>query len=325
VNNFDPNKLRQYSLGLREIESSAINSSRALRLNQQDAISLGDTLFRSAKKFAQWMVIGTAFMQTIRAIRFGIQTVSDLDKSLTELNKVANLTNLELKTITKESYRVGTSIGRTGKEVIDATASFKRAGFEISEAFELSKQALLLTNIGDGMEDVKESSSSLISILKGFKLEAKEAGKVVDSLNEVSNNFAVDTNNLTEIMKRVSGTIAQTGASYQELLGLATGGFETLRNAEMVASGINMISQRLRGMSQEGENVEDLIPKIQKAFDKYTQGAVSIIDKQNGGLHSTYEILQQLNKVYPSLTDEAKAYLNEAIAGNVALYVQKCA
>ena len=100
------------------------------------------------------------------------------------------------------------------------------------------------------------------------------------------------------------------------MLGLATGGFESLRNAEMVASGLNMITQRLKGMSESGESVEGLIPKIQKAFDKYTKGAVSIIDKQNGGLHSTFEILQQLSKVYPTLSDEARAYLNEAIAGN---------
>ena len=46
-----------------------------------------------------------------------------------------------------------------------------------------------------------------------------------------------------------------------------------------------MISQRLRGMSEDGESVAGLIPKIQEAFDKYTDGAVSIIDKQNGGLN----------------------------------------
>ncbi len=67
-------------------------------------------------------------------------------------------------------------------------------------------------------------------------------------------------------------------------------------------------------MNSEGEKIDDLIPKIQAVFDKYTPG-VSVIDKVNGGLHSTYEILEQLSKVYPTLTDEAKAYINEAVAG----------
>ena len=127
-------------------------------------------------------------------------------------------------------------------------------------------------------------------------MEASETAHVIDALNEVSNTYAVDTNNLTEIMKRVSGTIAQTGTSYEQLLGLATGGFESLRNAEMVASGINMISQRLRGMSEDGEAITGLMPKLQEAFDKYTNGTVSVIDKQNGGLNDTYTILQQLRR-----------------------------
>lgn len=325
---FSPESKARINATFKEIEVGAKTSSKAVKVATQDARSWGDELIRSAKKFGEWMLIGTAIMQSIRAIKEGIKTVVDLDKSLTELSKVSDLTANQLKSITSEAYRAGTSIGRTGKEVIDATSEFKRAGYEINDAFDLSQQALLLTNIGDGMDDVKESSSSLIAILKGFKMEAEDTAHIVDALNQVSNNFAVDTNNLTEILKRVSGTIGQTGTSYEELIGLATGGFESLRNAEMVASGINMISQRLRGMSEDGEEVTDLIPKIQEAFNKYTNNSVSVIDKQNGGLNSTYEILQQLSKVYPTLSDEAKAYLNEAIAGNRKQkgdYVQKCA
>lgn len=282
----------------------------------------------NAGKFLRFYLVGGVLVGFANSIKNGVKSVVELDTSLTELAKVSNLTGSQLKVFTDQAYDAGRTIARTGKEVIDATAEFKRAGYEINEAFELSKQALLLTNIGDGINDVTEASSSLIAILKGFKMEARETAHIVDSLNEVSNNYAVDTNNLTEILKRASGTIGQTGTSYEQLLGLATGGYESLRSAEMVASGINMISQRLRSMDEEGNKVEGLIPKIQEAFDKYTGGSVSVIDKQNGGLNSTYEILQQLSQVYPTLSDESKAYLNEAVAGNRKQnggFVQKCA
>ncbi len=286
---------------------------------KQQAAQSGNVMTRAlenAFKFLRFYLVGGLLVGFISNIRKGVAAVVDLDKALTELNKVADISSEQLKSITDRSFEAGTAIGRTGKEVINATAEWVRAGYQIEEAFKLSQQSLLLTNIGDGINDVKEASSSLIAILKGFKMEARETAHAVDALNEVSNNFAIDTNNLTEILKRTSGTIAQTGTSYEQLLGLATGGFESLRNAEMVASGLNMISQRLRGMAEDGSAIEGLIPKIQDAFDKYTDGAVSVIDKQNGGLHSTYEILEQLSKVYPTLRDEAKAYLNEAIAGN---------
>jgi TP901 family phage tail tape measure protein len=155
---------------------------------------------------------------------------------------------------------------------------------------------------------------------------AEESLHIVDALNEVSNNYAIDTDNLADILQRVSGTLGQTGTTMEEVFGLAVGGFTTLRNAEMVASGLNMISQRMRGMKEDGEAIEGLVPKIEAALQKYTNGAVSMWDKQTGELRSTYDVLNDLAKVYPSLTSAQKAYLNEVIAGdNITLYVQKCA
>lgn len=287
-----------------------------LKQEATQSASLVSRTFDNIFKFARFYLVGGSIVKLVNALKGSIETVRELDSSLVELNRVASLTASELENVSDKAFKMGRALGRTGKEVIDATAEWKRAGYDIAESMELAEQSLLLTNIGDGIDDVKEASSSLIAILKGFKKEAKDAGHIVDSLNEISNNFAVDTNNITEILKRTSGTIAQTGTSFEELISIATAGFESLRNAEVVASGINMISQRLRGMNEEGENVSDLIPKIQTAFDKYTRGAVSVIDKQNGGLHSTYEILEQLSRVYPTLTDEAKAFINESVAGN---------
>jgi TP901 family phage tail tape measure protein len=68
-------------------------------------------------------------------------------------------------------------------------------------------------------------------------MEASDSIHIVDALNAVSNNFALDTDNLAEILQRVSGSLEQTGTTMEEVIGLAVGGFTTLRNAEMVASG----------------------------------------------------------------------------------------
>lgn len=286
---------------------------------RQTAMQSGSVITRTIEnmgKFMRFYLAGGVLVGFVKEIRDGIQSVKDLDKSLIELNKISEMSSTQLKLFTDRAYEAGATLARTGKEVVDATVEFRRAGYEMEQAFLLGQKALLLTNVGSGIKDVTEASSSLIAILKGFKLEAQDTAHVIDALNEVSNNYALDTVNLTEIMKRTAGTLSQTGTSFEELLGLSVGGFESLRNAEQVASGINMISQRLRGMAEDGSRVEGLIPKIQEAFDKYTKGAVSVIDKQNGGLHSTYEILSQLQEIYPTLSDEARAYINEAVAGN---------
>lgn len=194
-------------------------------------------MFENMVKFLRFYLIGGFVVKIRDSFTEGIKVVKELDTALVELAKVADVPGREIEKFTDQAYEIGTRLGRTGKEVINATAEFVRAGYNLQEAATLGEQALLLTNIGDGIDNVRDASSSLIAILKGFKMEAEDTIHVVDALNEVSNKFAIDTDNLTEILTRVSGTIAQTGTSYEELIGLATAGYESLRNAEKVASG----------------------------------------------------------------------------------------
>lgn len=331
----EQNKLSNASKRYAEIDklTDPIEKGKAIRALTTDmnAASRGINTFAATlqymtERFIQIGMYVAIFRKLTSAISDMIETVSSLDKSLVELRKVTDMTDSQLESFTKAAFEVGEVVARTGKEVIDATATFSRAGYELQDALDLGKSALLLVNTADGINDVAEASGTLISALKAFNMEASQATHIVDALNEVSNNYAVDTDNLADILRRVSGTLSQTGTTMEEVFGLAVGGFTTLRDAEMVASGLNMISQRMRGMKEDGEAIEGLIPKIESALQKYTNGAVTMLDKQTGELRSTYDVLNDLAKIYPKLTSSQKAYLNEAIAGDdTTLYVQKCA
>lgn len=74
-----------------------------------------------------------------------------------------------------------------------------------------------------------------------------------------------------------------------------------------------MISQRLRGIGEDGEAIDGLAPKLQEAFQEYAN--ISIED-ENGELRSTYDILQDLAQVWPTLTSQQRQYLGELAAGN---------
>jgi TP901 family phage tail tape measure protein len=94
---------------------------------------------------------------------------------------------------------------------------------------------------------------------------------------------------------------------------LLTGGFASLRNIEQVSAGLVMISQRLRGIGEDGEAIEGLAPKIEKAFREIA--GIEIQDGQ-GGLRDTYSILEDMARVFPTLTDMQRQYLSELSAGN---------
>ena len=57
---------------------------------------------------------------------------------------------------------------------------FARSGYEIEDALDLSKVAMIMMNVGDGIDSTSEAATSLISVLKGYNLAANEAIKVTD-------------------------------------------------------------------------------------------------------------------------------------------------
>ena len=202
--------------------------------------------------------------------------------------------------------------------MIDAATEFKKSGYTDDQSLELGRIALMYSNIADEEINAGDAASFIIAQLKAFNLEAEDATKtlenaqhVIDSVNEVSNNFAVSSADIANNLGIASAVMANAGNSLEELIGLMAAGTEITRNASKVANGLKTITLRLQGMDNEGEKSLELQAQMEGLFNKL---GVSVYDV-NGELKNTYEILGTLAEVYPKLTTEEKAYVTETIAG----------
>lgn len=270
------------------------------------------TMSAAVQKFSQYVGASTIVLSLLGGFRDIINNVIALDASLVEFNKVADLTSEELKSVTAQAYDLGSEIGRTGKDVIDAATEFRRAGYDLNSSLNMSEAALVMTNVGDAIKDTADAASILIAVLRGFNMADSQAMDVVDKINEVSNTAPIGFENIAEGLTRLSGTMYQNGTSIEQTIGLITGGFAQLRNVEKVSAGLLQISQRLRGIDEDGQAIEGLAPKLAGAFGEV---GVSILD-QEGNLRSTFDILRDYAGVYDSLSDVQRQYLNELAAGN---------
>lgn len=286
--------------------NSLVNIAEQKGLTGKSWFDEGKRAFTQIAEFTGMYGLAQNLMQDLP--REMVNNVIQLDDSLIELQKVSDLAGTSLDNFVKKAYDASSEVARTGREVIDATTTFKKAGYTLDESFNLSKTAMVMMNVGDGIDSVDEASSALIATLKGFQLSDSSAMDVVSMINETSNTSAIDFDNITEGLRRVSGTLNQAGTSIQQTIGLITGGFSQLRNIETVSNGLITISQRLRGISSDGE---DLDPKLGEKF-----ASIGVqIENADGSLRSTYEILQDYAKVYNSLTDKEQQYYAELAAG----------
>lgn len=249
--------------------------------------------------------------ETIQAIKAMVKAVCELDAVLTEFNKVADLSTEQLENFADKAYEAATKIGRTGKDMIEAATEFKRAGYDLDQSLEMGNAALVMTNVADGIDQTSDAAGTLISVLKGFNISDSDIMSIVDKMNSVSNQSPVGFDNLADGLERVSGTMNQAGNSIDETIGLLTGGFAQLRNMEKVSTGLITISQRLRAIDEDGDAIDGLSAELDKSF-----GSIGVaIEDTNGELRSTYAIMSDYAKVFPTLTSEQKQYFAELAAG----------
>ena len=249
--------------------------------------------------------------QVISGFKSMVNAVADLDKKLTEFNKVADLTSDKLLEFSDKAFDAADEIGRTGSDMIEAATEFKRAGFSLEDSLDMGKSALLMTNVADGITQTSDAASTLIAVLKGFNINESDIVTIVDKMNSVSNQSPVGFDNLADGLERVSGTMNQAGNSIDETIGLLTGGYAQLRNMEKVSTGLITISQRLRAIDEDGDEIDGLSAELSESFGKI---GVAIEDS-NGDLRSTYDILSDYAKIYPQLTSEQKQYYAELASG----------
>ena len=118
---------------------------------------------------------GSGIYLALNSIREAINTTISLDDSLRDLRRVTELTNSEYQNFMKVANQTAIELGTTTSGAIDATTRFSQLGYSFDEASDsLSKYALILSNVAD--MSAKDSSSAIVSVLKGFQMETSEVG-----------------------------------------------------------------------------------------------------------------------------------------------------
>lgn len=124
----------------------------------------------------------------INVIKQAASTVTELNTQITELAKVSEQSSKQIYADFDSYADIAKEVRGTISDTIAATANWSKNGYSIPDAKQLAEVSQLYKNVGDGI-DINTANESLISTLKGFKLEADQAEHIVDVFNEVSKNI----------------------------------------------------------------------------------------------------------------------------------------
>lgn len=140
------------------------------------------------KKFnsiMQYLSMTMSIHQVMAQLRKGVQYVREIDLALTELKKVTDETEESYDKFLDTAAKTGARLGTTISAVTEATATFAKLGYTMEQATEMAESAIVYKNVGDNIASTEDAANSIISTMKGFRLEATESMAIVDRFNEV--------------------------------------------------------------------------------------------------------------------------------------------
>ena len=185
----------------------------------------------NSKFIAQFL----SWQDWIMYIRQAAEMVTELNTQIIELAKVSEDSISKIYADFDSYANIAKEMGSTISDTIAATTAWSKNGYNIPDSKKLAEVSLLYKNVGDGI-NIDEANESLVSTLKGFKLEADQAEHIVDVFNEVSNNEAISSSGIGEALQRSAASFNAANTSLEKSVALVTATNSVIQDPDKVGN-----------------------------------------------------------------------------------------
>lgn len=282
------------------------------------AEKMGDAFGVSLKRFASFSLASRAIGVFTRGLARAIDESVEFDRQLNRIKQVTRASATELGSLSKEISRLAKTFGVASSEITETALILAQAGLNATDT-RIALEALTKTRISATFGDINETAEGAVALLAQFGEGAAALERQLSAVNIVSAQFAVESEDLIEVIRRTGGVFRASGGSLEELLGLFTSVRATTREgAETIATALKTIFTRiqrpqtiqyLKDLGVELVNAEgafvgpfEAIKRLSAAFGGLEQGSLKFIQiaEELGGF-------RQIGKVIPLLQQFAVA------------------
>ena len=287
-----------------EIKSVSLNIEKANKALNPFGSGL-EKVLKTGAKVAVFSVLASAINSVKDAMANTIDVVKDFDDALTEFKKVSDLSGEALNDYAKQLGEIGSEVGRTTTEMVQASTNFKKSGFSDQDSAQLAKMATMFQNIADKEISAEQASKFIIAQMKAFNIEANNSIHILDAINNVANNTASGTNDLQLALSKTASAMATAGNTYEQTLALVESGVAVMpNNASTVGNGLRTIAINIATLAKSNDELVVANGKVK----------VSLKDER-GELRSTYDILDDLSQGWDKLSRSERVSLAQSLAG----------
>lgn len=207
--------------------------------------SLGDDIKYIAERIGIKAALSNSIYKVIGYFRQMVTTVTELDTGMTALKRVTQETQRVYTDFLKSTTQNAQALGATMSEVVDATTSFSKLGYNLQEAQTLANNAIIYKTVGD--IDINTATNDMISTMKAFNMEASQSEHIVDAFDIINNKYAVSAQQVGEGLRNSASALATANNTFEESAAMVTAITEITQDQSSAGSALKTLSMRLRG------------------------------------------------------------------------------
>lgn len=260
----------------------------------------------------------------IRIVRKGLKDITEkakqLDQAMTNLRIVTGKNAENARTLITSYAKLGKELGATTIEVTTAATAWLRQGYEISQVNDLITATMYLSKLG--MIDTATATKDLTSAMKGFKLEASDAMKVVDKLTALDVKAATTAGDVAEGLSQFANIANLNGVSIDQASAyVATIADVTQASGTTVGQALKTILSRYGNVKAGAYNklnvdseTGDTDEKLNDVERVLTKMGISI-RKTNLEFKDFDEVLDEIAGKWQTMDNVSKKAIANAFAG----------
>ena len=171
------------STEIRTLTTESQNAGNKLKMAFDEGTASVNKLGTTIRTVASYIIGGGVLIQGIQAIKNAFKELSQIDKDLIDISRVAN-ESLDLSAFTGHANELGMTLNQTTDNILRTAYEVQKLGYDLEgSGDELLRWTSVLSNVGD--ISIDEAMKGLVTTLKGFNLEATESERIINAMNEV--------------------------------------------------------------------------------------------------------------------------------------------
>lgn len=192
---------------------------------------------------SMWMGFNQVIRLTKTAIRNIINDIRELDKVMTQIAVVTNMSQADLWKQMGTYQNIAKSYGVSTSGVYQVSQIYYQQGLQTAQVMQMTNETLKMAKIA-GL-DYAAAADYMTVAVRGFHMEMSEAQNVVDVYSNLAAKSAVDTTELATAMSKTASSASAVGSSFESTSAMIAMMVETTReSAENIGSAMKSIISR---------------------------------------------------------------------------------